>query len=328
MHAPFHPAFHVDLLPAHAAVDAQLVVDLPFVGQVERMGLRTTAGVLPFIAVTPHAAVADGRQRIAAGVHRHQIQQAGVIARLEQDGGGITIEILVDLGVVVTEGQIMRLAAEFEPARHARVVHQFLDRRGDATQAADDNQAVAVLVGGVVGLAGAGVAELQRGGARIARQQGRIVAIGQERTGASQRVREHAVALGLGIVVAQAVDEAPVAQDLVELDRELIALDVGALAIVEVVDAAIGHAHPHVFGFRSGQGAVVAVEALHRPDLAAHGAHGNAQVQHHLVVHVLDVEGQAAAVQRAHQVQPHLPAVIGLEARIAHAVVLAVVATQ
>ncbi|EEF93753.1 hypothetical protein CATMIT_01613, partial [Catenibacterium mitsuokai DSM 15897] len=219
--AHFGPTLDLDLLPAHAGVDAQLLVDLPFVRQVQRLRGGAAAGVFPLITVAVHALVGQRPQRPAGAVHRHQIQQARVVAHIGQHVRGIAVEILIELGVVIAQGHIVALPAEVEAAHQARIADELVDRHGDAAQAGDGHQAVAVLVGRVEHLARrVDVAQLRAGRARHRGDQLLHRGVVEELGAALQGQREHAVALGPGFAVAQRLRQLEArAEVVVELDR-------------------------------------------------------------------------------------------------------------
>jgi len=220
------------------------------------------------------------------------------------------------------------LAAEREAAHQPRVADELAHRDVQPAQSADHHQAIAVLAGGIEAAASIHVAQAQRGGARHRRQQ--VLLPGEERGRRRQRVGEHAVADGVGAAEACRLRQFPVAaQSGLQLERELVALHMGAFAVVEIPAAAIGGLHRQVAGFRTGQRPVVAVEAGHRADVAvAVGVHRDAQVQGDAVIHALGVDAETPALKLPGQVQAELAAIVAVEAGIAHAVLDPVEATQ
>ncbi len=142
-------AVGVHFFPAEATVDAQLRGDLPFIGGIEGVGGLFAGGVFPLVAVAPDAVVGQGLDRGAAGIDRHQIEQAGIVLHVGQVVGRIAAESFVDMGEVITHGEIMRLRTGGEAVRQLVVADEFLHRHGDAAQAGDDDIAVAILMSGI-----------------------------------------------------------------------------------------------------------------------------------------------------------------------------------
>jgi hypothetical protein len=180
--------------PAHPAIEAQLVGDLPFVGKVERIGGLFAMGAFPLIAIFVDAVgVREGFDDIARRIDRDQIEQPRVVLHIEQGGGGIAAEILVDMGEIIAQRDVMRGRSHAEAMGGMGVAHELLHRQGEAAQAAHDDQAIAVLIGRVEDLTAIGVAQLQRAGARRLSQQAGVG--GQQARRALQRVGIDAVAL-------------------------------------------------------------------------------------------------------------------------------------
>ena len=296
-------AFEVDLFVSQACVQTGLVIDLPFVQQVQCLCGRLAAGIGPLVAVVVNAFVGDGADFFARSVIADQVKQRCLALCAQQNSRRVAVVSLLKIGHVEAGCHIVLLTAQIKLAVDAQVVNGFSDRQSQAAQTTDDHQTVGVHI------LGAGLVDQFKAQVGGAGQTGQVASVtSQEGGGAVQGVREHAIACGVGAGITEGVVDAPaVVQSFFKLHVELVALHVRAFAIVKVVVFAVGHAHGDVLGLWSCHSAVIAVEPWNGFDRAIGvSAHRDAQIQRHGVVEFFGIDGDAAVFDFFGQTQAQL----------------------
>ena len=269
-----------------------------------------------------NAIVGDRAYRVAGAVDGHQIQQTCIFTHVREQGGAQVAEVLVHIREVQADGDVVGLRARLELLHDPQVVDDLVQVDADADCGAIHDQTRAVLVHRVEVVVGRRDVAKAHVGGRGKRGEGTRAQLVQPGRARGEVVRKVVLALRFRGSVTKAVLQPPVAgQGEIHAAGELRQFHVRAAFHVDDLRAG-GRLHRDLLGFAADDGAEVRIKPRHAVGITvAVERQRNRQVEDHVVVEVLHVEVEPAAVRQiATEGEARLETVVRPETRITHAV--------